>query len=124
LPRLDDHFQQARENRRLVEKLVEAFPDDGGISTWAMTIAFYAAVHWIEGHFARSGIHSRSHAESDSRLIDVHFGIPNRVVDTYRRMQVWSENGRYQLQTFSADAVRARGLSSLAVITTFVLLDT
>jgi hypothetical protein len=103
--------------------LIESFPDDSGISTWATTLAFYAAVHCIEGHFARHNAHSRSHAERDSRLIETRFGVPARVVDTYRRMQIWSENGRYDIQSFSADTVRTRGLPSLVVIAEFVQLD-
>jgi hypothetical protein len=123
LGQLNDHLQQARDNRRLAEVLLTAHAEDSGATTWAMTLAFYAAVHCIEARFARDGDHSRSHADRDSRMLETRYGIPEPVFDAYQRLQNWSENGRYKHQSFTADYVRSRGLPSLAVIAAFIHLD-
>jgi hypothetical protein len=120
---LHDHFQRARDNRRFAEQLVADSGTDSCATTWAVTVVFYAAVHCIEGHLARQSEHSRNHDDRRLRMLDSRFGVPERVFNAYRRLEDWSRSGRYEQETLSADFVRERAIPSLALITTFVHLD-
>jgi hypothetical protein len=123
LGQLDEHLQQARDNRRLANALLNLHASDLGATTWAVTLAFYAAVHCIEACFARRGEHSGDHGGRESLMVQARFGIPERVFTTYRLLEEWSRNGRYKHQTYSAEFVRSRALPALKRITDFSNLD-
>ena len=81
MPPASDHLIQAQHNRRLLaamwanrplrsnwlERLVEAFrPPTELYPDWAVTVAFYVAVHRVEAYYDRKfKPHSSSHGERD-----------------------------------------------------------
>lgn len=59
------HLEQARYNEALAEALREDYPD------WAITVAFYAGVHYVEAEFAARKTHTKSdegHVGREKRL--------------------------------------------------------
>ncbi len=101
----DAHLQQARANRDFAHQLVA---QDARLSSpvavqWAVTVAFYAALHSIEAHFATLEVHSQSHWDRTQNLRD--YPVPDQVHAAYMMLKEYSEQGRYRLRTFSAPFV-------------------
>ena len=65
---------------------------------WATTIAFYCAVHCIEAHFARFGVHSSTHTQRESTMAQPMYNIPPDVYVAYKQLKQWSIQGRYRMR--------------------------
>jgi hypothetical protein len=59
-----DHIRLANRNHELLLKLLA----DGGFPDWAVTVAFYKAVHVVEAAFASLKVHSASHTAREEML--------------------------------------------------------
>jgi hypothetical protein len=70
---------------------------DGIALQWAVTMAFYAALHCVTAHLAQRGVQVRSHMDRDAALADPRNGVPNHVYDAYLKLKRRSEGGRYLL---------------------------
>ena len=87
MPTADQHQRKAEKNRRLLTGLdTDAHPE------WAVTVAFYVAVHRIEQlrHALGHG-HSSSHADRGEYVETVHRG----VLRDYDRLYQASRTARY-----------------------------
>jgi hypothetical protein len=116
-----DHLTQARRNRDFAGQLLENYPNDLTALQWAVTVAFYCAVHCIEAHLAGFGTPSRSHEERRRRMLDPRHNIPANVYAAYRQLERYSRGARYSLQQFTAGDVQANILGRyLATVTRFV----
>ncbi len=83
------HLRQLRHNWRFLKSFyAPATP----YADWAVTVAFYIAIHALEAWLARQGIHSHSHHE---RIIHLRTLLPH-LWRPYRRLEVASRRARYE----------------------------
>ena len=101
------HLQQARANRTLASSLGTAFVGDPAARQWAITIAFYAAVHVIEAHLAQFGLHSASHTARKNWMADPAHGVPGVAHFAYLHLERWSRHARYDAVEFDEREVSA-----------------
>jgi hypothetical protein len=98
MPSADLHLEQAKHNERLIGFLdVHTSP----FLDWIVTIAFYAALHYVEAFFYNHAPvrHSDNHQHRVSLLRTY---APNvAVFKTYERMYNWSRLARYISPTAS-----------------------
>lgn len=123
MPDRDQHLEQARANRAHAEELVATRSADSTALQWAVTAAFYCAVHCIEAHLTLHGIHSTEHREREYFLGQRRSGVPSEVLAAYMRLKQWSLQTRYYLRRPKPEMVRQSVLPSLGRITGFVRLD-
>lgn len=84
-----DHIQLANKNHKALLYLLNK-PDD--FPEWIATIAFYKAVHVVEGVFASDGKHSNGH---DSRLSELKQEKYRDIFKAYRPLYAASLVARY-----------------------------
>jgi len=92
------HLRQAARNAGFLAALRQRAT---GSPEWAITVAFYTAVHLVEAHFARSqpAVHCRSHAD---RLTQVSLRL--RAIEAeYWALYVASRRARYECIEVSAE---------------------
>lgn len=65
MPSRQEHLRVAHENELLIDQLSLDNPCARG---WLSTVAFYAALHYVEAFFSKSGTHSADHRTRDSNL--------------------------------------------------------
>jgi hypothetical protein len=106
VPTDDAHRRQARVNLEHVEHLVRTLPHDPGAMQWAVTAAFYCAVHCIEWHLAGYWVHSRDHDDRLAAMRDSQYGVPAGVLDAYLALKRRSERARYQCEVSTATEVQ------------------
>jgi hypothetical protein len=122
MPTADQHRRKAEKNRRLIAAL-----DLADHPEWAVTVAFYVALHRVEQlrHTAGDG-HGRDHAE---RLDYLHFTHP-AIYDPFRWLYKASRVARYEAAStffadYDADVVRARVIAGwLAAVEGYVAVQT
>ena len=114
MPAQAQHLEQARANRAFAERLLELGPSDPTFRQWAVTAAFYCAVHCVEAYLARLGRHSQDH-EHRRQLIcrGGVAAVPPEVFRAYRQLQQWSEQARYLMGQFSEQDVRTLVLGQM-----------
>jgi hypothetical protein len=116
-----DHLAQARRNRDFAGQLLKDYPNDSTALQWAVTAAFYCAVHCIEAHLAPYGATTRSHEERRRKMLDPRYNIPATVYAAYRQLERYSRGARYSLQQFAVGDVQTSILGRyLATVTQFV----
>jgi hypothetical protein len=121
--RPDQHFDQARQNRAFAEHLLATFSSQPVALQWAVTMAFYAALHCMTGYLIQHGVQVFNHQMRDAAIADPRNGVPQDVYDAYVRLKSRSTGARYNLQTFSAAQVRSQIVDTYLVrITSFVAL--
>ncbi|MBI1930674.1 hypothetical protein HYR99_41310 [Candidatus Poribacteria bacterium] len=98
MPAQLNHQRQAEQNERLARGLILLSPP---FMEWAVTACFYAALHLIDGYFARHGIHPQNHQERRAFILRAHYPIRN----AYRTLERYSLDARYNcVQTDSMSA--------------------
>ena len=123
MARPDQHFDQARQNRIFAEYLLATYPNDPVYMQWAVTAAFYSALHCMTGYLVQHGIQVFNHQARDAALANLSStgAIPFAVYDAYVRLKSRSTGARYELRTFPSHQVRQQILDTyLARITSFV----
>jgi uncharacterized protein (UPF0332 family) len=117
----DAHLDQARINREFVEDLLRDRPADPAAMQWAVTAAFYCALHCLQAHLLARGMSPRTHVARDRLLASPASGVPDDVYAAYEALKQRSEGARYGLRRFTADRVRREILDGyLARVTAFV----
>lgn len=115
------HLDQAVANREHAERLLALFPNDRAALQWAVTAAFYSALHCLSAHLEQRSVRVHSHAGRDAALAGPRNGVPATVYDAYLKLKRRSEGARYLLWQFTAQDVRATVMDTLLVeVTTFV----
>jgi hypothetical protein len=123
VPQPAQHFNQARWNRDHAEHLLATYPQDPVALQWAVTAAFYAALHCLTGYLAQRGIQVSNHQQREAAIADPRNGVPLQVYDAYVRLKRRSTGARYLLQTFTPAQVRSPILDVyFARVATFVKL--
>ncbi len=109
MPSSTDHIHQANHNRSLATNLSTGtveYPD------WAVTVAFYTALHIVESYFARKrGIHSADHKNRDSNFVS--FPELRSVYRNYAELKRLSMKSRYQCQLASWNATEVQNAIKL-----------
>jgi len=117
----DDHFEQARQNLALAERLLDGGAGHPPSVQWAVTMAFYCAVHYMQGYLLNRGYDPRNHGERGALIASPSIGIPVDVQQAYFWLKNRSERARYRLAVFAPFFVRQRVLDEkLRLITDFV----
>ncbi len=114
------HLRQARENREHAEWLLATRPSDETALRWAVTAAFYCAVHAMTAYLLDCGVTVENHDERRWALADPRNGVPRDVYRAYGRLQGRSVGARYMLQVFTPAQVRQLLDRELAAVTSFV----
>ena len=82
-----DHLDQARRNREMAYRLIDTWPTDRSACEWAVTLAFYCAVHCIEAHLkSEFGIDCENHTDRDAVMVSDGMEIPRDVRHAYRNL--------------------------------------
>jgi hypothetical protein len=91
MPQQDDHIRQARHNAQFLSTFdlnATPYPD------WAITVAFYTAVHLVEAHFARNNIHYTDHKRRNREVSRSLRQIGRNYITLYNQ----SRTARYNCQ--------------------------
>jgi uncharacterized protein (UPF0332 family) len=119
VPTAYNHLVQARENRSHAEWLLASRPQDPTTLQWAVTAAFYSALHGLTAHLMARGVIVRNHQARFKALADPNSGVPLNIYDGYRALHERSLRSRYDLRTFTFQQVRDLLDQELATIATF-----
>jgi len=122
MPDAASHLRQARENLEHAEWILVMRPTDDTALRWAVTAAFYCALHCMTAHLVGRGVSVRKHEDRERELRSRRNGVPFPVFDAYRQLKRRSVVGRYMLQIFTPPQVRALFDGPLATVTSFVKL--
>jgi hypothetical protein len=119
----EEHLHQARANRSFAAHLLESQADDVTALQWAVTAAFYSAVHCMESYFITRGLAHQTHTDRAQAMTDIGNRVPGTVYFAYRELRRRSEGGRYYLRHFTRREVREMLEAYLPVVAGFVKLD-
>jgi uncharacterized protein (UPF0332 family) len=115
-----DHLAQARANRSHAEWLLVTSPSNPTALEWAVTAAFYSALHGLTAFLLTQGVRNTSHVARARAIAAPTSGVPYAVHAAYRNLEVQSRAGRYDLQRFTWHDVRDLLDQELAVVAAFV----
>jgi hypothetical protein len=116
-----NHLRQARANFAHAEWLLHTARSDPICVQWAVTVAFYSALHCIEAHLADRGIHCDTHFQRQRTLREPRAAIPRGARIQYHQLKDWSEQARYYLRQFRPEMVEQTILNQhLREVTSFV----
>lgn len=90
MPFKNNHLAVARDNELLLQQLSMDNPSARG---WAATMAFYAALHYVEAFFSLSNVHSADHRMRDTNLC--RFSETLLVYDDFCELKNISTSARY-----------------------------
>lgn len=90
MPPKTTHLAVARDNELLASQLNM---DSGAARGWASTITFYAALHYVEAFFSKTGVHSADHRTRDSNLC--RHAETMAVYDDFSELKNISTSARY-----------------------------
>jgi hypothetical protein len=120
VPNVRNHLIQATANRDHAEWLLAARSGDPIALQWAVTAAFYSALHGVTAYLMSRGVRVSDHASRARALAHPASGVPLAVHDAYRLLERRSRQGRYMLRRFTWRQVRDLLDQELAVVATFV----
>jgi HEPN domain-containing protein len=119
----DQHREQARRNLAHAEQLLAEHGDDPTAVQWAVTAAFYCAVHCVQAHLIRQGYDPQTHMKRAEAIADPNTAVPPMVQIAYELLKQRSEKARYRLAEFDGAIVRRRILGHyLQIVTSFARL--
>jgi hypothetical protein len=95
VPSKEDHLNRAQEN----EDLAGSLDLNSTLNVdWAITILFYAALHYVDAYLAVKPIHPPSHESRDSEI--QNNGSLSIIYNDYRRLKDKSIAARYEIANF------------------------
>jgi len=89
LPLQPEHISKAERNEKFAETVAKTAYLD-----WAVTIIFYAALHYVDAILAASSIHPDNHTQRDD-AIGTNATLL-KVRSEYRTLETLSQNARYR----------------------------
>jgi hypothetical protein len=120
-PTSQAHFDQARRNRDLAEELLAHPLAEVTHVQWAVVLAFYCALHCIQGYLLSQGRDPQSHLARGREIADPANNVPLDVQRAYVALEQLSKSARYRLGLFAQPFVRRRVLDGrLKTVTDFV----
>ncbi|QNI31867.1 hypothetical protein H7849_23010 [Alloacidobacterium dinghuense] len=87
----DEHEQKAIEN----EKFAQTLPSSVSGVEWAITATFYAAVHYVQAYFAKSGRSFSSHGARAAAILKD--GAISSIYNDYQDLYNISRDARYEV---------------------------
>lgn len=116
-----EHLEQARRNLAHAGFLLRDHASEPTCVQWAVTAAFYCAVHCIQAHLIRHHKDPRTHVSRADLIADPAYGVPRDVQAAYEWLKQRSEAARYRLAEFGPTWVQRRVLGErLERVTQFV----
>ena len=102
MPLKPEHISKAERNEKFAETVSKTAYLD-----WAVTIYFYAALHYVDAILAVSGVHPDSHTQrGDAIGTNVTLSV---VRPEYRILETLSQNARYRsMKIEESDLQKAR----------------
>jgi hypothetical protein len=95
-----DHLRAAVKNKDLANFLIQH-----GEHQWAVVLAFYSALHFVESFLAEYGLSAGTHTQRGNQMVRI--AALRGIHDQYRLLQTRSEWVRYDLKEISPAAVEA-----------------
>lgn len=105
MPDVAQHLAQAARNEGLSQQLEVQQPE------WAMTVLFYASLHYVEAYFfdQATGSQPQHYSTHAQRTLGVTTRLPNNIAKCYKRLYTRSRQARYDCVVFTtADVQRWR----------------
>lgn len=101
MPNKAEHINQAQHNEAFYQTI-----DRAAYSDWAVTVTFYAALHYVDAFLATQagGIHPGSHGVRDPLVQRVAQLRP--LWNHYHRLKNRSRNARYNATRFTNEEVK------------------
>jgi hypothetical protein len=96
VPQRHEHLARALENETLAESTLD--PAKGVCVDWAITMLFYAGLHYVDAYLTQSAGRPKSHQQRD-RIIETN-GSLSPIWEDYRRLKDISEQARYQIAAY------------------------
>lgn len=82
MPSRDEHLNRAQEN----EAFITSLDLSKSINVdWAVTVLFYAALHYIDAYLAVQSVHPYDHSARDNKISTN--GSLNEIYNDYRRLK-------------------------------------
>ena len=117
----DQHLDQARRNLAHAEFLLRDHANDPTCVQWAVTAAFYCAVHCLQSHLLRAGVDPKTHVRRAELIAIPAYAVPADVQEAYEFLKQRSEKARYRLAAFDPSYVQRRIIGHyLTRVTAFV----
>jgi uncharacterized protein (UPF0332 family) len=114
VPQRHEHLTRAGETESLARALNRQKPV---CVDWAVTMLFYAALHYIDAFLAGKNLHPLNHSLRDEEI--EKNGSIAEVYRDYRRLKDMSRAARYEIANFNADSL-AKAEARLAKIKDFL----
>ena len=108
MPNKTQHLLIAESNEQFFANLNLA---DGAYRGWASTVAFYAALHYVEAFFFVKGRHSPDHRTRDGYM--VQFTETMSIYDDFCELKAISTRARYHGRYPTADDFKTQVLPAL-----------
>lgn len=90
MPSVNAHKSQALSNEALAPTLDSHAPD------WAITVRFYAALHWVRGYLASLGFTNIESHEDTFTLLNNETQLSAKTIGRYRKFYNLSKKARYE----------------------------
>jgi len=117
----NNHLDQARGNLSFAHYLLTHHATDPVSLQWAVTAAFYRAVHCMQAQLLGRGVNPQDHRDRNWAIADPANGVPPRVQSAYRALFQFSIRARYRFGMFSPIWIRNRIFDrELKTVTDFV----
>lgn len=110
---------RARDNRAHAEWLIAERPTDATALQWAVTAAFYCALHGLTAYLMARGVTVSSHTSRRRALHDPQNQVPQHIQFAYDALEVESRGARYELWPYTLHEVRDLLDQELAAIAAF-----
>jgi hypothetical protein len=114
-----DHLGQGRGNRAHAEWLLQTQSNNPIALQWAVTAAFYSALHGMSLYLRQRGVTVTTHTNRTKALGNPANGVPVAILNHYRRLEFKSRGARYGGQRFTQRQVQALLDNELAAVAAF-----
>lgn len=111
MPTKDQHVTKADGNAELALSLAL---DNQTKIDWALTILFYAAMHYVEAYLAKANVHLRSHTTRDNAIS--RDSSLRKIFKEYADLKFFGYNARYEVFGFKTTDVTDKAAKHYATI--------
>ncbi len=99
MAQFEDHIRQAKKNIEFLSKANSLIPDS---YDWQVTVCFYVALHLVNAHLAKTGMHYRTHSDVNHAINPYNAVSPNKLDEqaytSYIKLSQLSRRSRYLVQ--------------------------
>lgn len=96
MAQFDDHIAQAKKNLNFLCKANSCISDS---YDWQVTVCFYVAVHLVNAHLAKTGMHYRTHTDVNNAINPFNQVSPTKLEEgdyiSYIKLSQLSRRSRY-----------------------------